>query len=355
VSLTTLGRFASLSIGIGLGLVITLALATVLVRKNRGWEYSFGARGVSCSRFGVTLWSVPWDSFCLEGYGLLGSRSRIALPDGSKIAFGEHFFEAEDRKAVKAVLVAFEVDRASKKIDWIKMSMVAVVGGVVGFAALGPARDMVYKAIDEGSPWPVAGVLLMIAACLGVACMLIVMVLALSKLEVASRRWHGSKHGPLWIDYVRSHLRAVPAVEFEEGKTYKYLDPERLKGHIGVGWAIVFCGGLLLVVTLLPSEDAGDAVLWITRAFAIGLCLAAIPSIRRDRALARSLGFVYGIEGGRLQVSNGAQTESFAATPVRTAKRLPEGRVPKFMVWWEEYANERGRIRIDRRFLWPVK
>jgi hypothetical protein len=181
------------------------------------------------------------------------------------------------------------------------------------------------------------------------------MLLALSKLEVASRRWHGSKHGPLWVDYVRSHLRAVPAVELEEGKTYKYLDPERLKGHICAGWALVFCGVLLFAVSFIPSNNPDLLALWIIRGGALALALGSIPSIRRDSALARSLKHTYWLEGGRLLVSNGAQTESFSATPIRTAKGKPEGRAPKFMVWWEEFENERGRIRLDRRFLWPVE
>ena len=54
-------------------------------------------------------------------------------------------------------------------------------------------------------------------------------------------------------------------------------------------------------------------------------------------------------------MSDGMRTETFPNVPVRSARGNPDARVPKFIVWWEEYENERGRIRLDRRFLWPME
>jgi hypothetical protein len=354
VSTTGLDRANSLLSASSFAVLVTVALTLLLRSKSVGWEYVFDAHGVTCSRYGAPLWSVPWDAFRLEGYGLLGSRARIILPDGRRIRFGEHFFELEDMKAVRSVFAAFAIEKTKRATSWIRTGVVAAIGGVGGFWAIEASRGPLFDAIDAGQGWPIWPTVVLLLGGIGVATMMLVMLLALARLETASRRWKGSKHGPLWIDYVRSHLRTVPAVEMEPGKKYKYLDPERLKGHIGVGWGVVFCGALLFLVALFPSEDAGDAAIWIIRAFALGLMVAPIGSIRRDHELARSLGYVYWVEGGRLHVSDAARTETFSSVPGRTARGEPEARVAKFMVWWEEYENERGRIQIDRRFLWPV-
>ncbi len=358
-SLTDLGRFWSLAIGLTIVPVSAGLFALRMRRSGSGHEFQFDAAGVHYSRFGVSQWSLSWEDFRIEGHGLLGNRTRIVLPNGSRVSFPEHYFDSvSEAKAAFSVFTAFEIRKPPRKVDWIKLSGTAVAGGVCAFvfSLLGN------KTLERAFP-PDGGilggelllaVLFFVPSGIGVLFLVLPMLVLASKLEVHQNRAGGSKHGPLWVDYVRSHLRAVPAVEIEPGKKYKYLDPERLKGHIGVGWAIVFCGALLFAVTLLPSEDAGDVAIWIIRAFALGLMLAPIGVIRRDRALARSLGHVYWFEGGRLHVSNGDRIESFAVVPVRAVRGKPKAKVPKYMVWWEEYENERGRIRIDRRFLWPV-
>jgi hypothetical protein len=358
-SLTDLGGFWSLAIGLTLVPLSAGLFAHLMRRSGSGHEFQFDAAGVHYSRFGVSQWSLSWEDFRIEGHGLLGNRKRIVFPNGNRVAFPEHYFDSmSDAKAAFSVFTAFEVKKPPGKVDWIKLGGAAVAGGVcaIVFSLLGN------KTLERAFP-PDGGILrgeLLLAVffsvlgVIGVLFFVLPMLVIASNLEVHQDRAGGSKHGPLWVDYVRSQLRTVPAVEIEPGKRYKYLDPERLKGHIGAGWALVLFGGLFLAVSLFPSADAGDGAIWIIRAFALGLILAPIGVIRRDRALARSLGYVYWVEGGRLHVSNGGRVESFAVVPVRTVRGKPEAKVPKFMVWWEEYENERGRIRLDRRFLWPV-
>jgi hypothetical protein len=148
----------------------------------------------------------------------------------------------------------------------------------------------------------------------------------------------------------------------EDGVKYRYLDPKALASQRKVAWPLTGVLALMTVlitggVASLPPETAQSESQWT--GWLVCACFAiATPTplflLKRERAEHALLQDTVWTEGDRLFVQRGTFVQSFPSTPVRTQAPKQNQNRHMFLSGFEEFRNENGTYRLDRRFLWPV-
>lgn len=358
-----LGRTQSLLAGGIFALLCAVVIGVWSWRGSRGFAYVANGEGFGLTRFGQPVWFAPWESFRIESYGLFGRRKRVVLPDGRRVTMGWVTpGSRQSMREIRSILETFEVTPRLPKKTWQLPILCAAIGAGLGIplAVLGMRRldalaDDTNRFVSPSFAEYAPGLGMLAIGVIAISSAFFCLLPLVERLEKNSERAKGSDHGPLWVDYKRQHLQVVPAVEMVEGKKYRYLDPRRLKEHRQNGIGIAIALGFFFAVTWIPPANPEDfKVMWIVRGAMFLLMFVPIKLIQSDKRMRDTLTDTFWIDGGRLYTQRGARVASFSSVPVRTAKGDPEDGMSKFMAWWEEYENECGKYRLDRRFLWPL-
>jgi hypothetical protein len=160
--------------------------------------------------------------------------------------------------------------------------------------------------------------------------------------------------------FIKEFGRSVGPIRMEDGVRYRYVDPKALAAERNSAWVgfggLLFMGamfGFFGVISYGKSDLATQWFCWgLAGACALGglACLLWLKKEREDKA---SVNDVVWTIGDRLYVERAGRVAEFPTPAVltKTIRKDRHGHV--FMSWHEVYANDRGRYRLDRRYLWP--
>lgn len=341
--------------------VLGVAGSLLLWWRTRGREYCMNDEGIWFEIRGVAQWAFKWGDLVLSRGGLLGSRIKIALPNGKWYVLpGMLGAPGRDRSEFYSILRRRNPKRerlsaaASGRYALICLAAAAPIMPLVPKPST--SNDAVFDLLESaGGKWTVELTVLVamqLVALLGVFLVIGAFFFGMHYLDCKLKERRPKPEAALTeLQEFRAAAFGHPTpVELELDVPYRYVGRAELAAEIKqmnqVLWIMsLVCGLVILALAFFAS--------W---GFVLGGALILLLQIcfRPMIAMRQSLGdTVVRTESGLTIIRDGV-SHQFPAEPARKTRLKPGHDGAAIGTWWEEYSDGRVRYRVDRRYLVPV-
>jgi hypothetical protein len=287
------------------------------------------------------------------------------MPDGRKVRLLE--FATGDAESVRKMLRLLKPYSLRPHVTWQRgliELVVSVAGMSAGLALAAHGSQRIDEYFDPEPTVQSLGPPLLYTCLGGVMAVLgmVAIIWSFRWLERLIKYSSRSHHGPTVDEFWSVFGKNLGPIQMEDGVKYRYLDPKALASQRKVAWSLFGSLAFMTVlitgcVALLPPETAqpeAQRSAWIVCAVLAIATPLPLLFLKRERAQLALLQDTVWTEGDRLFVQRRDLVQSFSTTPISTKAQKKNQNSHFFLSSFEEFKNEAGTYRLDRRYLWPI-